>query len=351
MGFICTALGYYDVWDMGSHKQKFCGVQGRFFKRAPDRWRHAFKGGLMKRIILLIVLVMYLPMAGETPDMPSYLPQPGELHGWEPSDKPQHMIGEDLFLLINGGAEIYHEYGFKQVVAQGFKNKSGKAFNLEIYEMQDPAAAYGMYTFKTGDSGKTLDVGDEGLVEDYYLNLRKGRFLVTVIGFDSEQETMAGIKAAARVTAAKLKIKGIGEKPGTPDLVRTLHMLPQEYKNQLKPNGITYLRGNLALFNHYQFDSANIFGLKEGVIGDYDDFKLFIFKYVGEEEGVKWFENARKSLRNNSRFKDFKRLQETFSMTDEKGKAIYIERYKHYIFIVIGKNPAEAKTIVGGVKR
>ena len=44
----------------------------------------------------------------------SYLPQGGEVDRWSSSEEPQHAVGEDLFLLINGGAEIYHEYGFEQ---------------------------------------------------------------------------------------------------------------------------------------------------------------------------------------------------------------------------------------------
>ena len=225
---------------------------------------------------------MIVLVSGAYAKMPDYFPQAVELQEWEPAGTPQHVVGDDLFLLINGAAEIYHEYGFKQAITQGFKHKNQPSigFNLEIYEMQNPAAAYGVYTFKTGDSGKPLNVGHEGLLEDYYINFWKGNFVVTVIGFDSKKETLAGIIKAAKLVSAKIKVTG--QKP------KLLRLLPKGDKYQLKPNGITYLKGNLALFNQYEFDSKDIFGLKEGVVANYRDFRFFVFRYKDAIECQKW---------------------------------------------------------------
>jgi hypothetical protein len=262
--------------------------------------------------------------------MSVYLPQPGELEDWEPSGNPQHVIGDDLFLLINGGAEIYHEYGFKQAIVLGFRHKKQESlqFNLEIYEMQGPEAAFGIYTFKTGDSGKTIDVGNEGLLEDYYLNSRKGNFLVTVIGFDAKEETIAGITAAAKVVAAK--IKGSSQRP------ELVHVLPDVDSLLSKPGGITYLKGNLALVNQYRFDSRDIFALKEGVIGNYGNFKLFIFRYGDTGESRERFKTATNYLKGNPQFVCSVQPDNTFVMTDKKGISFYIESYKRYILIFQG---------------
>ena len=102
-------------------------------------------------------------------------------------DEPQYVEGEDLFLLINGGAEIYHEYGFKQAVVQSYADDQDRSLNLEIYEMLDPAAGYGIFTFKRGKGGRDLELGDEACLQDYYLNVWKGDFLITFVGFDTEK--------------------------------------------------------------------------------------------------------------------------------------------------------------------
>jgi len=283
--------------------------------------------------IVIMVVIISTHIYGKESALEVYLPRAGELPGWEAAAEPDYAEGDDLYLLINGGAEVYHEYGFKQTITQGFKSKNGKSFNLEIYEMRDPAAAYGIYTFKTGDSGKPVPVDGEGLLEDYYLNFRKGNFLVTVIGFDSEAETINGIVAAAGVVAAKMKTDR-----SKPELVR---MLPDKGDTPLKPNGIKYLKGNLGLFNNYEFDSKNIFNLEEGVIGDYGDFKLYIFKYGDAAECGKWYRFAAKNLETNIRFKDFKKGDGGFSMIDGKGTPLYIKNHDRYIFIVQGKKAEE----------
>ena len=276
--------------------------------------------------------------------MAVYLPQPGELKEWEPSGDSQHVIGDDLFLLINGGAEIYHEYGFKQAIVRGFRHKKQESlqFNLEIYEMQSPEAAFGIYTFKTGDSGKAIDVGNEGLLEDYYLNFRKGNFLVTVIGFDSKEETIAGIIGAAKVVAAK--IKGSSQRP------ELLNFLPGIDSLLSKPGGITYLKGNLALVNNYQFDSRDIFAMKEGIIGDYGNFKLFLFRYDDTAESRKTFKTSANYLKGNQQFVCSVQPDGTFMMIDKKGTSFYIESYKRYILIFQG-DKEKAAGILGKIKK
>jgi len=135
------------------------------------------------------------------------------------------------------------------------------------------------------------------------------------------------------VVAAKMKTDR-----SKPELVR---MLPDKGDTPLKPNGIKYLKGNLGLFNNYEFDSKNIFNLEEGVIGDYGDFKLYIFKYGDAAECGKWYRFAAKNLETNIRFKDFKKGDGGFSMIDGKGTPLYIKNHDRYIFIVQGKKAEE----------
>lgn len=299
-------------------------------------------------IAILIVLAIGNYLMGE---MELFLPQANELKNCGPSGGPQYVKGEDLFFMIDGGAEIFYEYGFKQAIAQGYKKKDGKpggGFNLEIYEMSDPEAAYGIYTFKTGSNGSPLNIGDEGLLEDYYLNVWKGNFLVTITGFDSGKETIDNIIDAAVVVAAKIKTIGPAHVPPLID------KLPIAYKNYLKPNGIKYFKGNLGLFNQYEFDSSNIFGLKEGVMGNYRDFNLFLFKYNNAVECKECIEKGRKRLCQNPRFKFGEAQIQTnelpFFMTDRKGIPFYIKNDGAYIFIVQGKTEEEAKKIIGAIK-
>lgn len=297
----------------------------------------------MFTIVLFLMTTMIIDPSLEKSkvqqDISHYLPKSGELTEWKPVSAPQKFIGEDLYLLINGGAVIYYEYGFKQVITQEYVNKDGKSINLEIYEMINPSSAYGIYTFKTGEDGKEISVGTDALFVDYYLNFWKGNFLVTLIAVDSEKETIDGLMRIARIVDTK--IENEAEKPIMLDLL---------LKENLKILSTKYLKGNVALSNNYKFDSGNIFGLKEGVIGDYSDFKIFIFKYNDEFECMKWFRNARNHLKNNPRFDDFTDYGDDLSLTDKQGKHIYIGQHQNYILICLRTGETDPRIIIEKLK-
>lgn len=140
---------------------------------------------------LILILAAANAFAKKQPaDLSGYLPDSGAIAGWSLSDVPKTYRGDELFMMIDGGADIYHEYGFAQVIAADYENGNGKSIRVEIYEMESPVAAYGIFSFKSGEEGEALSIGQEALLEDYYLNFRKGDMLVTIIGSDSDEKTV-----------------------------------------------------------------------------------------------------------------------------------------------------------------
>jgi len=264
-----------------------------------------------------------------------FLPKEGEIDSWKPVGKLEKAVGDDLFILINGGAEIYHEYGFKQVVMQEYQNDNQKSINVEIYEMNDAASAFGIYTFKTSPNGKEIELGQAAVFEDYYLNFWKNNFLVTLTGFDTDQETIEGIIAISRAIDSKIMNKGL-----KPILI---NLLPEE--NLIK-KGLKYLKGNIALFNSYEFSTGDIFGLKEGIIGDYGVCKLFIFKYENQSESKKWFENARKNLESDARSNSYNRSElSDYYFIGRNEDRFLMKLYQNYIIILSGTTTKEGRRI------
>ncbi len=137
-------------------------------------------------------------------ELRSLLPAAGDAKGWVKDGEPQEFAGEDLYTYIDGGAEIYQEYGFRRVIVQDYENAAGKSVSLEIFEMETPAAAFGIFTFKRSGQGKSIAVGAGAELEDYYLNFWKGRFLVTLTGFDDSGGTIEGLLAVAGTVDAKI---------------------------------------------------------------------------------------------------------------------------------------------------
>lgn len=119
------------------------------------------------------------------------------LEGWKMDGDPQVVVGDELFELINGGAELYHQHGFVQAMATEYSDDAGRDISLEVFEMKDLQGAQDVFAEKSGGSGEALSVGDEAAFEDYYLNVRTGPYLITITGFETDEATTDAIRRLA----------------------------------------------------------------------------------------------------------------------------------------------------------
>ncbi|MDL2305625.1 hypothetical protein LJC72_09860, partial [Bacteroides sp. OttesenSCG-928-D19] len=65
-------------------------------------------------------------------------------------DEPQvqrerQFAGTALYGFMNGGADLYFEYGVQQLISRDILYGS-QEFTLDIYQMPTPADAYGIYS-------------------------------------------------------------------------------------------------------------------------------------------------------------------------------------------------------------
>jgi len=288
----------------------------------------------VKIIGLFLLLITALAAAQQAPgNLTGYLPASGEVGGWKLGDAPKTYRGDELFLMINGGADIYHEYGFSQVMQAEYVDESGKSINLEIYEMENPASAYGIYTFKIGETGKRLSIGQEALLQDYYLNFWKGNLLVTVIGLDAEKETVKGVVALAKAVDAR--IANTGERPELADLLLR------------EPFGVShpkYIRGTLGVMNSYIFDTENIFRVREGMIGTIANCQIFVFRYAKDGESASAFEHAITKLDVSPKFMDRAQQGNLYTMVGREKEFIVVNRFGRYITLVIGRNQDKVRS-------
>lgn len=291
----------------------------------------------VKNIGLLLFLITALAAAQQAPgNLTGYLPASGEVRGWKLSDAPKTYHGEELFLMINGGADIYHEYGFSQVVCAEYFDAGGKSISLEIYEMESPASAYGIYTFKIGETGKRLSIGQEALLQDYYLNFWKANLLVTVIGMDSGKQTIQGVVALAKAVDAR--IANTGEIPELADLL---------LREPLGFSHPKYIRGTLGVMNSYIFDTENVFRVREGMIGTIANCQTFVFRYAEDGESASAFEHAITKLDVSPKFKDRTQQGNLYTLVGHEKEFIVVNRFGRYITIVIGRNQDKVRSTSG----
>jgi hypothetical protein len=274
---------------------------------------------------------------GEGP-LRAHLPADNAAPGWTKDGEPQEFEGDDLYTYIDGGAEIYQEYGFRRVIVQDYRNSLGKLVSLEIFEMESPAAAFGMFSFKRSGGGKTLPLGGGAELEAYYLNFWKGRFLVTLTGFDEAPGTIEGLLAVGGAVDSKIRDAG-----AAPPLMTALPA------RGLQPGSIKYLKGLLGLNNIYPFYTARGFAFREAVRGVYEnDATLLILDYGSVEARAKAWAELRSYLAGSEKFKVIAGGHPAdFRVLDGKGQSLTIIGSGPRLLIGISPDPAVSSEIVG----
>ena len=207
----------------------------------------------------------------------AFLPESVVPGGWTKDGDFQYFPGEDLYIYIDGGAEIYLEYGFAGVIVQDYKDSGGSRISLEVFEMRSSEAAYGMLTFKKGPQGEMIALGDRGQMDDYYLNFCKGPYVVTITSLDLAETAKDGVLAIGRAVA-----KLIRETAAEPGIVARL---PRE---GLRPRSIKYFRGRLGVSNSLPFLAKTAAGITDGVMADYYSGRtVCVFQYPDKELALK----------------------------------------------------------------
>ncbi|MDX1779646.1 MAG: DUF6599 family protein [Thermodesulfobacteriota bacterium] len=156
---------------------------------------------LITTMLCVLSGLILLHCAGGPPDqreITDLLPAEDTLNGWKTVGPSRIFRGKDLFVYMNGGAEEYLPHGFKQLLAQKYSNENNKTITLELFEMENPAGAEKVYVSKADERGKGMNIGDEAVLEEYYLNFREKQFLVTLTGSDPEKEIIEGLLTIAK---------------------------------------------------------------------------------------------------------------------------------------------------------
>ncbi len=103
---------------------------------------------LVAMLPAVLLLCGVRPLNG-LPEAPP-LPDDGFRDGWQVVEGSfKRFPAQELYGYINGGAELYLEYGFEEVRAQHYSHGELEV-GLDVYEMTGPVAALGIYLAKCG---------------------------------------------------------------------------------------------------------------------------------------------------------------------------------------------------------
>jgi hypothetical protein len=114
---------------------------------------------------------------------------------WSSTDKPESYYPENLFEYINGAAEIYLAYEFKElVVSQQQKDQSEKNVAVEIYDMGNETNAFGIYSAERYPDNQFIEMGIQGYIEEGTLNFLVDRYYIKLLCFECEDQSEEVLK-------------------------------------------------------------------------------------------------------------------------------------------------------------
>ncbi len=185
--------------------------------------------------------------------------------GWTKSGKPRVYTKADLYGRIDGGAEVFLEIGFEQLLVQSYRkpgaaSQPGSEFVIEIYRMTDATAARGMYVSKCGKETRDPSFRERHTVNRYQLMFQRGRYFV-IIGNNGGRELL---QPALVTFGAALATKMPPDSP-----VPALALLP---KPNLVAGSERLIRGGFGLqgvFTLGDGDMLRLGGTLTAVAGDY----------------------------------------------------------------------------------
>jgi hypothetical protein len=217
----------------------------------------------MRRILLAAALAAALAaVPAASPEASgSVLPGDGFAPGWARSEPPRAYPGNRLFDHIDGGAELYVEFGFETLALQRYA-KGEDELVLEIYEMTGPEAALGLYLMKCGRETPLAEIPARNSSEAAQFTILKGRYFIHVNNPSAREDLVPAMTTLAARALEPLP----DERPA--DL---LSLLPAD---GLVPGSPFLFRGPVGLQSVATLGAGDILdqrGSVYGASGAYDD--------------------------------------------------------------------------------
>ncbi|MFI5143714.1 MAG: DUF6599 family protein [Thermoanaerobaculales bacterium] len=169
----------------------------------------------MRRLLALAVLLAGRAALGG--DI-SLLPTDGVLPAWTADSRAKVFTGSALYGHIDGGAEIFFEFGFEELTVQRYDH-GADAIEVELYRMRDAAAALGIYLGRCGRETPDPSLPGRNTAGAYQVLLAQNRYLLIVSDFSGNGQLAQALVALARAIATRLPLQVA---------VPTLDVLPRE---------------------------------------------------------------------------------------------------------------------------
>jgi len=156
-------------------------------------------------IILTTLLLIQLGAFSQSEDLHKLLPEASELDNVALVGDPVIYTADNLAEIAPNNTALILEYGFEQAIVADYKDpERGESYHLEIYEMSDLYAAYGIYTILQLYDATPDDIGEEGQIVNNEAIFVQGKYVVRMEADSEDEDNEAELKEAAKFISTRL---------------------------------------------------------------------------------------------------------------------------------------------------
>jgi hypothetical protein len=197
---------------------------------------------------------------------PAPMPAESAVPGWKKSEAARVFNKADLYGYIDGGAELFLEFGFDQLALQKYKNGAGEVA-VEIYRMSDPMASSGIYLMKCGKEVRDPSFKERHTLNRHQLMFVRNRFYVTINNLSGADGMGPALLKFGAAVAAALPVDRPPSDFGLPADGRLAGTL-------------RYLRGPFSLQALYTLGDGDILQMGGKVVGAAANYKEAAGQYT-----------------------------------------------------------------------
>ncbi len=184
---------------------------------------------------------------------------PDAVAGWKKADPPNLYTPENLSTYIDGGAELYISYNFKNALSMKYLDAAANEIVVDIFDMGSAPDAFGVFAH----SRETIDdrFGQGSEYAAGLLTFWKDRYYVSILAYPETTAKREVVFELGRAIAGAIKSDG--------PLPPIIALLPPE---NLLPETVRY-------FHHYIWLNSFYFVSHENVLNIGNDTPAALGKY------------------------------------------------------------------------
>ncbi len=271
----------------------------------------------------IVLALSMLPLPGGD-EFRKCLPQSREVAGWVMVDTIRTYDGEALYDFIDGGADVYFEYGFRRAAAAVYSSDSTSKLDVEVYEMNSTESAYGVFSMFALDGLYPLQAGDSAVAGEYSVFIWQENFFVSITS--SVPLAPDDPSVLALVKSVELRLPRGGEKP----------LLADAISSKLVAPSLVYLRGPLVFRSRSSFALRRVPLFTDGVAGKSDNETFVVLRFANEDS----CRNGKETFVEQLKLKEFSLSLsgEVATLFNQNGREIQVQAVSRYLVVVEGSD-------------